>query len=97
MALQLSIDCNNTGLIADYWKISNVVRFDVSNKLCLVELLGYKDVEARNSGKNAAMPITLTIQGEAFDRVNDGQEGTIRSRLYTEIKLLPDWSNASDT
>lgn len=96
MALKLPTDCNNTGLIAEYWKITNIVKFDVTTNQCLVELKVYKDLQARQEGKNPAIPTTILIEGEAFDRILNNSESDIRAKIYGEIKLLEPWLNAQD-
>ena len=64
MALQKKIYTNdNTGVFAEYWKISEINSNWIENKI-EIKMVGYISQEARLSGKNSLLNRTITATGD---------------------------------
>jgi len=64
MALLKKIYTNdNTGVFAEYWKISEINSNWISNKI-EIKIIGYVSQEARLSGKNALLDKTIIAYGD---------------------------------
>ncbi len=78
MALLKQIQVNNTGVIAEYWRLTGV-QLDFVTGQAVIDVSGYLNAEARNAGKTAITkrqirwsggenPITIPaiMAGQAF-------------------------------
>lgn len=94
MALQLDMEIGNTGVIANYLKVTSVQRrisdLAEDNKF-IVSVAMYKDEAARLAGKRPIHSLSL----EAVDTFNM-QAGPFMENIYRLIKLLPKLSGAID-
>ena len=92
MALKKSIEVNDSGITADYLRLSDIEYSKIHN-LLMIQIEVYASQEARDAGKK---PITiLSVRVESADTVVLS-EGTLLDSLYAKIKAMPEFKDAID-
>lgn len=92
MGLIKSIEYENTGKTVDYWRIGGYVEqmdYLTSSKTISVQMFGYWTKADRDADKKPALREQVYLSAE---RVAED----FRDDLYPAIKLLPEWSDATD-
>lgn len=88
MALQKEFEVNNSGITADYLKVSQVA-IDASGNNILVQVDMYKDAAARQAGKAPISHININL---ALDAITTN----FVELVYEEIKKLEQLQGALD-
>lgn len=91
MALSKARETKNTGVSPSYWRVSNVSvqRYPNGTELIQVQIDGWIDQAARDSGKGIAITEIFRV-----DTLAPGADLT--EQAYESLKLLPEWDGATD-
>lgn len=93
MGLIKSIEYESTGMTVDYWKIGGFVNqtdYVTNSEYLSVQLFGYWSKAERDLDKKPVMRQQVYLTG--VSKVSED----FRDDLYPAIKLLPEWSDATD-
>lgn len=90
MALLKSFEVENSGINADYIRVSNVsvIRIGNSDRLVITCQL-YKDQASRDAGKDPISTMSYTVDDQVtLDNIS--------TDMYNILKTLPDFTGAAD-
>ena len=85
MALQKNIEVDDTGVIASYWKVSEIYT-NWYTKEASITLWGFKDKQARDSGKKPLKEKTFLFPTEFGNAFPFTLEGNSIAEAYAAVK-----------